>query len=371
MIDYERKEIFTEDPDDFRNLSVTAWYPAETDKGMSVSTYWDKEGVTGKTYSINSGMGTFWYTHLSLVQTNNFEGAPVLPEKGSYPVIIYSPSFYGLNTENTLLFEELASNGYIVFSISHSFETIVSIFPDDQVIPGNLDHISDLFDSHYDKEKQLYLDYRNTNNHEEKVKLTKQILSVDDLSTQLIKTRKEDIIFLLNKMERLDNDDGLFKGKMDLNRVGIMGWSFGGAAVIEACIAESRFKAGINIDGWPYGALFNSDKTIRQPFMLIRSESKEDMEHIINDMMVEKCENSVYLLDIKDAWHTNFWDFPLFFKIYKYFGYWGPIDPLRLLEINRAYITGFFDKYLKEKNPSLLDGQSDPYPEVTIKVKNP
>ena len=150
-----------------------------------------------------------------------------------------------------------------------------------------------------------------------------------------------------------------------------MGWSFGGAAVIDACIANNRFKAGINMDGWPYGALFNSDQAIRQPFMLIRSASTDDMEHIITDMMVEKCENSVYLLDIKDVWHTNFWDFPLFFKIYKYFGYWGPIDPIRLMEINRAYITGFFDKHLKAKKVNLLDGMSDPYPEVTFRLKDP
>jgi len=128
-----------------------------------------------------------------------------------------------------------------------------------------------------------------------------------------------------------------------------MGWSFGGAAVVEACIADSRFKAGINIDGWPYGELFNSSKTITQHFMMIRSEAEDEMENIISDLVFEKIENSAYILSIENAWHTNFWDFPLFFKIYKYFGYWGPIDPLRLLEIERVYIIDFFNQHLKEK----------------------
>jgi len=40
---------------------------------------------------------------------------------------------------------------------------------------------------------------------------------------------------VLNKIEQLNSDEGIFKTKLDLNRVGIMGWSFGGAAVVEAC----------------------------------------------------------------------------------------------------------------------------------------
>ena len=186
MTDPEREEICTADPDDSRSLLVTAWYPAEVVKGLPASTYWDKDGITGRSYSQNAGMGTFWYSHLSLVRTNSFEGASLSDAMDAYPVIIYSPSFYGLNNENTLLFEELASNGYVVFSIAHTYETIVSVFPDGEAVPGDLEHISGLYDSHAETEEQLYLDYLNTGDTGEKTQLLKQILQTDDLSTKLL-----------------------------------------------------------------------------------------------------------------------------------------------------------------------------------------
>ena len=369
MIDYDRKEIFTEDSKDFRNLLVTAWYPADIKKRMPVSSYWDEGGVTGKTYSINAGMGTFWYSHLSLVKTNSYTGAALSSDRKSYPVIIYSPSFYGLNTENTILIEELASQGYIVFSIAHTFETIVSVFPDGESVSGNLEYISEQFDSNADLEEQLYTDYANTSETDEKIEIVKQILVIDEMSTQLLKTRTEDAIFVLNQIEQLNFNEGIFKSKLDLNQIGIFGWSFGGAVAEDACIADNRFKAGINIDGWPYGELFNTDEAINQPFMIIRSDTEDEMEDIISNLVFEKNKNSAYLLSIENTWHMNFWDFPWFFKVYKYFGYWGPIDPLRLLEIERIYITGFFDKHLKGKDAEMLDESSDLFTELNIKVK--
>lgn len=371
MIDNERKEIFTADPNDDRNLLVTAWYPAEIDKRMSVQRYWDRQGVTGKAYSINAGMGTFWYSHLSLVKTNSYEGAPLASEQAPFPVLIYSHSFYGLNTENTMLMEELASYGYVVFSISHTYETIVSIFPDGEIVHGDLNTVFELFDAHADVEEQLYVDYEKVDSLEEKTDLVKQILVVDEESTNILKVRTEDAIFVLNEIEKLNTAEGVFKGKLNLNQVGILGWSFGGATAIEACMIDSRFKAGINIDGWPYGELFNTEKPLTQPFMIIRSEAEDEMDTIVSNLMYEKIENAGYALSIDDAWHINFWDFPLFFDVYKHIGYWGSIDALRLQEINTAYAIGFFDKHLRGKEVDLLEGSANLYPEVTQDMKKP
>ena len=372
MTDYAREEVFTEDSLDYRNLLVTAWYPAEGSDGMPVSRYWPKEGNTGKVYSMASGMGTFWYSHLSLVKTNAYSEAPALSGKTPLPVIIYSPSFYGMNSENTMLMEELASDGYVVFSITHSYETIVSVFPDGEVVPGNLDHISELYDSHADQEDQLYEEYKNTEDMGRKTELIKQILVVDELFNQLVKIRREDAIFVLDEIEKLNGQEGLFHSLLDMNRIGMLGWSFGGAATTETCMADSRFKAGINIDGWPYGTLFHSAEPLSQPMMQIRSEPEDDeqdeQENIISELIFEKSKNAAYQLKIRGSGHMNFWDFPLFFKIYKRLGYWDDIDPLRLLEIESTYITGFFNKYLKGEELDLGTVGSNLFPEVSIKV---
>jgi dienelactone hydrolase len=373
MTDHGREELFTEDSLDTRNLLVNVWYPAEGTEEMPVSRYWDKDGNTGKVYSESAGMGTFWYTHLSLVKTNSYSGASVLSGKSPFPVIMYSPSFYGMNSENTMLLEELASHGYVVFSITHTYETIVSVFPDGETIPGNLDHISGLYDSNADQEDLLYEKYKRAKDFGRKTDIIRQILVVDELFNQLVRIRMEDAIFVLDEIERLNKQEGIFHSKLDMNRVGMFGWSFGGAATTETCIADSRLKAGINIDGWPYGALFSSAEPLSQAMMLIQSgsedEEEDEQEKIISELIFDKSENAAYGLQIKGTSHMNFWDFPLFFRIYKLLGYWDEIDPLRLLEIESVYIKGFFDKHLIGKNVDLPAGGSDLFPEVSLEIK--
>jgi predicted dienelactone hydrolase len=369
MIDADRKELFTADPEDTRNLLVTVWYPAEKMAGITRDRYWDRKGVTGRAYSLNAGMGTFWYSHLSLVKTNSYPGAPLSPDQKNYPVILYSHSFYGLNTENTMLAEELASQGYLFVSIAHTYENIVSVFPNGEFTTGNLGHISQEYDSNAEQEKALYEQYKAASGKDQKISLTRQILTVDELSTRMLKIRTGDAIFVLDQLELLNHTDTLLQDKLDLNSVGIMGWSFGGATSMEACLADRRFKAAVNMDGTPYGEIFNTGQTIAQPLMLIRSEDDDEMEGIIGNLVMDQTGGDAYMLTVEDALHANFWDFPLFFGIYKRLGYWGTIDPLRLLEIEKAFIRGFFDRYLKGIPVKLKENGTELFPEVTFTVQ--
>ncbi|MBN2879016.1 MAG: dienelactone hydrolase family protein [Clostridia bacterium] len=369
MIDYEREEIYTEEKGDARNFLVTAWYPTDVKDG-EVEKYWDEQGITGKAYSINSGMGTFWYSHLSLSKTNSIGNAPVSSLEDTYPVIIYSPSFYGLNSENTMLFEELASNGYIVFSISHSYETIVSIYPDGEVIYGDLSYFSEVYDDNYLKEEQLYKEYEAASSREEKERIIGEILTVDDSSTKTIEIRTEDVLFLLDEIERMNSENNIFSTKLNLDNIGIIGWSFGGATAEEACMMDDRIKAGVNIDGWPYGQQFASGAEIEQPFMIIQSDSDEEMEEIIGESIYGKIAGPAYYMKISDTTHLNFWDFPMFFDIYKYIGYWGTMDAKRLNTIHREYTIGFFNKYLKGEDIDLFENAFKEFAEITYKTKN-
>ena len=368
LIDESREEVFTEDPGDVRNLLITAWYPADVENGSPAARYWDREGVMGRAYSIESGMGLFWYSHLNQVKTNSHPDAPVSSKEAKYPVILYSPSFYGLNTENTMLCEDLASHGYIVFAINHSYETILSLYPDGEAVPGDMGRIDELYDAHADQEDQLYETYDTAETIDQKTNLVNQILSVDDQFTFLLKTRTEDAVFVMDEIEGFNDEEGLFHGRIDTARAGIIGWSFGGATAVEACMADARFQAGVNIDGWPYGEYFASGQPIEQPFMMLSSDPEDDMEEIVGDLVYERTDAAGYYLEVKGAEHMNFWDFPLFFDVYKYIGYWGPIDAKRLRRIHDTFTVGFFDKYLKGETIDLKEALPD-YPEVTMGVK--
>jgi predicted dienelactone hydrolase len=311
-------------------------------------------------------MGTFWYSHLNRVKTNSHSGAQISSSEKRYPVVIYSHSFYGLDTENTMLMEQLASHGYIVVSMAHTYENIVTQLPQHEVIPGNLDYLFSLYDAHADQEEALYQEFRKAPDEKTRFDLLRQILAVDEQSTRLLRIRTEDVLMVLHALDQWNQVDDRFRSRLDLERVGILGWSFGGSTAIESCMADSTFKAGVNLDGYPYGPLFNGGKKMHQPLMLIQSESDDVMENMVGRLQMERARSDRYYLMVKGAQHLNFWDFPFFFKIYKYINFWGPIDPLRMREIEGTYVVGFFDRYLKGKEIPALDQETSPFPEVEV-----
>jgi hypothetical protein len=79
-------------------------------------------------------------------------------------------------------------------------------------------------------------------------------------------------------------------------------------------------------------------------------------------------DGTAYMLGIENAQHTNFWDFPLFFNVYQYFGYWGSIDAERLLEIEKTAVLGFFDEYLKGEHGVPLETQFGSFQEADMRV---
>lgn len=369
--DRDREEVFTADTSDFRRILVRCWYPAEDIRGIREASYWDRGGITGRAYSVNAGMGKFWYTHLNRVKTNSHPDASLSSHETAYPVIIYSHAFYGLETENTMLMELLASQGYVVVSIAHTYENIVTLLNEKEAITGNLDHLFALYDAHADREEALYQAFRKTTDQETRYDLVRQILAVDEQSAQLLQIRTDDVHMVLEALQHWNRTDSRFRSRLDLNRVGILGWSFGGSTAVESCMADSTIKAGINLDGYPYGLQFAHGELMHQPFMLIQSASDDVMEDMVGRLQMERAENEKYFLVIKGAQHLNFWDFPCFFRIYKTIDFWGPIDPMRMLAIEETYVVGFFDRYLKGKEVPVLDQAAGPFPEVEIVVAGP
>jgi hypothetical protein len=76
-----------------------------------------------------------------------------------------------------------------------------------------------------------------------------------------------------------------------------------------------------------------------------------------------------YFLQVSGTKHFNFTDLPLrqvglVRPLFNLAGYTGAIDPVRGLQITNAYLTAFFDRYLKSSDNGLLSGPSSLYPEV-------
>lgn len=155
-----------------------------------------------------------------------------------------------------------------------------------------------------------------------------------------------------------------------MNNIGVIGYSKGGAAAGQVCIAEGICKAGVNLSGFMFGDIV--DKPLKVPFMIIENVEPwcEDCPPI-NDLLYHTSESDIYMLQVKGSTHGNFTDLSAFsaYLSDERKNILGSIGGRRFLQIQNDYIRHFFNKYLKGIQAPLLDGPAQEYPEVIFKSR--
>jgi len=125
-----------------------------------------------------------------------------------------------LTTDFTTRAEDLASRGYIVVGFDAPYRTFVAVFPDKRVVtrpPAN-------------DPENLHGDQR------------------DRLINRLLAMWTCDTKFVVSQLQRLNAADpsGKFMSRLDIQRLGMIGHSFGGATALQFCRVDSRCEAGID-----------------------------------------------------------------------------------------------------------------------------
>ena len=84
-----------------------------------------------------------------------------------------------------------------------------------------------------------------------------------DLANKLVQAWSSDMGFAVDQLERLNASDvsGRFLGRLEMQRLGVFGHSLGGAEALQFCHDDSRCKAGIDIDGAPFGSVVREGVT--------------------------------------------------------------------------------------------------------------
>lgn len=330
LTDQERNETFTADTDDLRRILVQAWYPTDDVTGLNRAPYMYNPSAFSTGIQQGWGLPSIIVSHFSLTVTHSYEDAPLSDAEATFPVLLFSHGYGGVIMQNTVLMEELASHGYVVFSIAHPYESLVTAFPNGDVI--------------YEDDKDAF----------------------DNIGSSL-DIWANDTLFLVNQLEITSNPDipSIFWGKLDFSRIGALGHSFGGTTAEQVCLADTRLQAGISFDS-PHGNLART-ANMTKPFMLFFGPDYGNPE--MNDTVFNLSESTCYGLYVNGTRHYNFGDMNIWSSLLKSFGLLGSIDGYRMLEILTEYVVAFFDTHLMGETSSLLDGPSTAYPEVTFHKK--
>jgi hypothetical protein len=367
FLDKNRPETVTENPDDFIEIPLQIWYPAEISVGKKPVRYWENASelsrIVGRFWE---GLPPFLLAHFSLVKTHSYADVPVSRKQEVFPVLIFSHGALGMPQLNTALMENLASRGFIICAISHTDYSPFFRKPDGQIQvldPDSMEIRSKTRENDNPEVRRIANQLMQTKESNQQKNLLRQFLQLNPANQKSLFRWVEDISFAIDEMVLHKHGDDPFYSRLDLDNIGIFGVSFGGAASVQACAGDNRCKAAVSMDCIQFGDPLNSD--IAQPLMFMNSEQYQS----VNDIFSALKKDQLYYVSIRGTTHQNFSDISIWGGLFK-MKMLGGINGARCLRIQSDYILAFFNKYLKGIDSPILDGSSLPYHEVTFEVKD-
>lgn len=349
-----------------KELMVQCWYPCNGDKATQkpVSPY--------APYMINNMKKNYTIPWLLLMSRPMFtyavEGAPLLASSDKLPVVIFSHGFGTTRSHNEANCQELASHGFVVFAVSHSWGCGVVEFPNERI---------SVMDQMKTMEKVAKDPLQNLREFHDNIEIW-----IDDV--QMVLDKLTDVT--ADQMSPLYN-------KLDLQNIGMFGHSYGGSTTIQLCRRDARIKAGVDMDGALFGQ--RAVEPFNKPcmFLLAQQMSKEEMRVEMERIGMQKdlseyidalyatyvpainaltnaIGHDTYTVFLKNAKHMAFCDLALIKEtnyIARLLGAYtvGTINGFRATEIINAYLVAFLNKYLKNMPSPLLDSETK-FPEVEV-----
>lgn len=323
-----------------RELMVSLFYPATATSGHYQAPW--MPSISGAHFLGTRGLSP---QQVTLPKTAGHVLAPVKTSLGKLPVLLYSTGLHSDRAMGTALSQDLASRGYLVVDVDHTHDANEVQFP----------------------ANRLELNRMPSGAH----------------SSDTLKVRAADIKFVINALGKIStgsNPDyghatlpsGLSKN-VDMSRIGMFGWSLGGAAVDTAMQLDKRIAAGANLDGQFFGTAPSKD--LDRPFMLFSSGSHNRnndsswrtlWSHLKGYKVDIKLKGAAHLSFSDNEWLVPQWARLLGISQDQIQKQYGTIDPNRAVEVQRVYLAAFFDQQLRKKHSTLLDGTSSKYPEISF-----
>ena len=345
LVDEARLEAYSTAPDDKRRFMAQVWYPVDDPAGAESSPYLDRVEIAAPALAKSFGFPDFLFNHLDLAKNYAFLEAPP-STAGPFPILVFSHGLTGFRGQNSYQMEELASHGYVVAAIDHTYGNRVSVFPDNTVIE-------------YDGTLAFPPGVENAGNI-------------------LVRTWAGDISYLLDEMGlwaagRSGADPIEWSNLLDLERIGVFGHSTGGGTAMELCAKDDRCDAVVGLDTW---AVPVSDDVVEggleQPLMFISTSLwMVDERLVAKNTLFASSANERFDLTVAGADHYDVTDFPGFSPLTPRLGITVTENGTIAQDAAQAYTRAFFDRYLRGIDSELLDGPSLDFPTIDFVSATP
>ena len=340
--DSSRADIFSIKDDVFRKIIVQVWYPGKNHSEENENfSYFQNDEITATKLANHFSVPKAFVAGAVKLKTHALMNLDPLLKNAPYPLIIFSHGRGGYRHQNSIQCEELASRGYVVVAVNHTYDSFITIFRDGSSAP--------------------YLS--------EKLKEDSTGKNITITTPEKLELRVGDARFLLDQIDDLRHKNPLFK-IIDLNKIGMFGHSFGGATTIAMANEDRRIDAAAGLDAW---FIPLSDTIIKEgmkiPFLHLGQRRWAGMPKNYSKMkdLFNNSSAPVHHLSANRMKHYDFTDGPQYAssaKILIPFFSWENRSEMRKM-LNTMIIV-FFDLHLKNKSGESINQAARKFSKILI-----
>ncbi|AGP57190.1 alpha/beta hydrolase family protein [Streptomyces rapamycinicus] len=266
------------------------------------------------------------------------------------PVVLYSPGVGDPRSLGTTLTDELASRGYVVVCVDHTYDASAVEFPDGRI-----------------ETTRLPEEYERAEREGTVVELLRKTCAV----------RVADLRFVLDRLE------AIVPAPFAPSVIGAFGQSAGGFAALQTMHDDRRIAAAANLDGLLAYVQEDQDPGplstvaadgVDRPVLLMGKDGNDHHTVPSWGALWEHGSGPRLDLTLLGSGHASYTDATSMLpRIAERLGLpkevvtgaIGTVAPERAVAVQRAYVPAFFDRELRHRDDAgLLDGPSARYPEL-------